>query len=171
MADLARRGFEFKMSVPGVEPVRVKLQGFTTAIGDFTPFWRDYAAPLLFDRAQRNIETRGGFAPYAWAPLSPGYAAWKAKRFPSQGLMRRTDRLFNSLSYNNGAAGPGGIARFSKTHAEMGTSVPYAMHHQRGTRRMPQRVILPLANSETWGRLLQRFVMDVRKATRLGENV
>jgi hypothetical protein len=152
MADLARRGFEFKMSVPGVEPVRVKLQGFTTAIGDFTPFWRDYAAPLLFDRAQRNIETRGGFAPYAWAPLSPGYAAWKAKRFPSQGLMRRTDRV-------------------SKTHAEMGTSVPYAMHHQRGTRRMPQRVILPLANSETWGRLLQRFVMDVRKATRLGENV
>lgn len=165
-------GFRLTIHTPGAQSVDVgvvsrKLQAIAAAITNWTSFWRDYAFPLIAERTQRNFETEGGFVG-GWAPLSPHYAAWKARHYAGRPILQREGTLYRSLQWSQGAAGPGGIARIENTRAEFGTSVGYGIFHQRGTRRMPQRQVLAIPESQTWGRLLQRYVNDHRVAAKLG---
>ncbi len=171
LGSLGRSGslLTLTFSVPGAERVKVGLDRFHEGLRDFRPFWRDYAFPLLAERTQRNFETQGGFVG-GWPPLSASYAAWKAKHYPGKPILRREDTLMNSLTWS-GAPGPGGIATADESRAEWGTTVPYGIFHQRGGGHLPKRQVLAIPESETWGRLLQRFLVDQRKRAGLGRDV
>lgn len=191
----ATGGIRLQMSVPGAKSVDVELSRFGEAISDFRPFFRDYAAPLIFERIQENFDTEGARWVGRWSPLSPAYKLWKVKQVGPKPILQFSGRLKNSLTWNGTSAGPEGIARITETRAEFGTSVPYAIAHQMGAVRtgrsggsqlalpglkskgrkarpsqatgggLPKRQIIKLPESETMGRLLHRFVIDQKRKT------
>lgn len=90
-----------------------------------------------------QFSTQGGFGGGSWSPLAPSTLRAKAaKGTISKGILRDTDRLFNSIAQLRGQTAD---TIFEVDHFSLryGTTVPYARFHQDGTRRMPQRVIFP----------------------------
>lgn len=155
---LVRLTFE----IEGYERANLDLTGAATKARDFRPFWRTMVAPWFFGLMQEQFATEGAGVG-GWVPLSPRYAAWKAKRFPGKTILRRTDRLMKSLTWTGASlATPEGIAVMTPTAAVFGTSVPYGRFHQRGTKKMRQRRILylPTNASDTLGRMLHRWAQD-----------
>lgn len=66
-----------------------------------------------------------------WAPLSPSYAAWKAKHYPGAPLLVRKGALRAALT-DSGA--PGARRDISDDSLAFGTSgIPYASAHQSGS--------------------------------------
>jgi len=62
-----------------------------------------------------------------WAPLNPAYAAWKATNYPdAKGILRRTDRLYDSMTNKNNTENITIIQRFK---ASFGSRVPYGIFH------------------------------------------
>jgi phage gpG-like protein len=159
-------------AIDGYERVSVGLSRWAQQVQDFRPFWRTVVAPWFFEQIQQNFRREG--APVGgWRPLSPRYAAWKAKHYPGKTILRRTDRLIQSLIWTGATLGLRGdrVAEFSATGAVFGTRVPYARPHQFGAGRLPQRRILylPPNASRTLGRLLHRWAYA--QATSLGTTV
>lgn len=161
----------FRMEVSGFEPVAISLAQWGERLKDFRPFWIDYFAPSFYRNLQRNFELEGSYVG-GWAPLSPGYAAWKQAHYPGKTILRRTDALFRSLSFENGHVGPRGIFLPGERALVLGTSVDYAQFHQtpgsfrsRGLLRVLRQGIarrflfLPKRGS-TFGRLLQAFAHE-----------
>lgn len=153
-------GLHLRVEVEGYELVSVGISRYAKTVQDFRPFWRQYVAPWFFGHVLRGFETEG--APVdGWTPLSKTYATWKAQRYPGKGLLRRSDTLIHSLTWRSAQLqGRGGVAVFHERRAELGTAIPYARFHQRGTRRMPQRrlLYLPPDSSRVLLRLWRRWI-------------
>lgn len=90
---------------------------------------REVIAPLLLARFKA-----GG---PGWAPLSPAYAAWKAKHYPGRGILER------SLAMETAFAGGVGweIVVTADTLRIDPSRVPYWRAHQAGTKHLPARPI------------------------------
>ncbi len=103
--------------------------------------------------AKQQFSSRGGRGQHGtWQALSADYAAVKAKMFPGKPIMRRKDRLFNSLTSAGGdniSIGANTALGYSFT---MGTKVPYGIEHQKGGTKVkgqpPMRKLLD-PNSQT----------------------
>lgn len=97
------------------------------------------AAPLVAAALERNFEEEG--RPVRWTPLSPRYAAAKARRFGAGlRILQRTGALRRSITTRLEAS-----ALVASAHA------PYAALHQSGTRRLPARPFLVLTESDKKG--------------------
>jgi len=162
----------FRMEVSGFQPVMVSLSRFGERIKDFRPFWLEYFAPSFYRDIKRNFELEGSYVG-GWAPLSPGYAAWKQAHYPGRTILRRTDALFQSLTFEHGQVGPRGIFLPGERSLVLGTSVPYAQYHQtpgsfrsRGLLRVLRQraarrfLFIPQRAASTFGRLLHAFAVD-----------
>lgn len=110
----------------------------------FIPYWMEQ---------ERQVFAAQGL-PQTWPALSPAYAAWKAKRYPGKTILRRSDRLYQSLT----TFGADTIAEGRPRSLRFGTRVPYWQFHETGTRRMPARPVMVLLPA-TWERL-NRMVME-----------
>lgn len=164
-------------AIEGYERVSVGLSRWARQIRDFRPFWRQYVAPWFFAALVKHFHNQGILVG-GWRPLSPRYAAWKARRYPGKTILRRTDRLIRSLTWSGGvvvqgagyggSVGPEGVFLAEETGAAFGTRVPYAHAHHYGAGRLPQRRILhlPPGASRTLGRMLHRWAHA--QATALG---
>lgn len=154
-----RAALRLTLALPGLPALSVGLSRLRTDISDWTTFWTERFAPFFYDQVQRDFVLEGGNSGASWAPLSPLYAAWKAKQFPGRGILVRSGALKASLA---SSGGPGAVFRTTPTALEIGTSVPYAMFHQQGTGSMPQRPPLRVnaAFMSVVGKDLQKFVQD-----------
>ncbi len=161
-------GVRLTFALEGGQKVDVMLSRLRRNISNWLPFFRDYVAPRFFGTLVRNFETQGGYVG-GWRPLSERYARWKAIHFPGKTILRRRDVLIGSVTWSGSRPGRGGVFRATETSAEMGTSVRYAVYHNRGTGRLPQRQILflPTGASEGYGRLMNQFVQDQIASARL----
>lgn len=112
------------------------LEGMQRRAGDLRPAWERWGDDVA-DALRDQFHTEGARFGEAWAALSPRYAAWKTLHFPGKTVLRRTDRLYASLTHR-----PFAVERVHADSAEFGTDVPYAIFHQRGTRFMPARPII-----------------------------
>jgi phage gpG-like protein len=131
---------EFKLEPPGEQPLRRAFVLYKR-IDDLTPAWQRMI-PALQDYIARRITSGGtlhNLPPFA--PLSPRYARYKAKRYPGAPILVRTGRLFRSLTANTDDT----IADIQPDHLTFGTRVPYALYHQLGTRKMPARPPIKLS--------------------------
>lgn len=155
----ARSALTFRLSLPGLPSLVVGLQRMQTDIGDWSLFWTQRFAPAFYANMRQDVTLEGGGSGARWAPLSPAYATWKAARFPGAGILVRSGALKASLA---GPDSPLSVFRPGPTSLEIGTSVPYAMYHQLGTSRMPQRPPLRVngAFMSTIGKELQAHVQD-----------
>lgn len=110
---------------------------------------------------QKQFATQGAHMSGRWAPLSAPYAAWKAVHFPGRPILVRTGRLRQSLTHR-----PFGVEEFSKNQVRLGTNVPYAMYHQRGTAFMPRRQIYPTVRTarqtKAIVKVMQRYIVEGR---------
>lgn len=125
-------------------------------VEDFRPVWEVYRGRFL-EAERRQFASEGAYGSGGWAPLSPRYAAWKARHFPGQPIMRRTDDLFHSLTDADGPA----IAIMEPSYAIFGSDVLYGVHHQRGDPPVPRRRVLELPESErrAWVKIAQRYIV------------
>lgn len=156
------------LAVPGYDAVVVQLSRFQEYLGDLRDFWTHYFAPAFYRQLEDNIATEGGGVG-GWAPLSPRYAAWKARVAPGRGLMVFSGALQRSLTWRGLGPGSGGIFVPERQYVVIGTSVGYARWHQLGADRLPRRsVLFPGRNAaSTFGRLLHRYAVDMADAAGL----
>ena len=144
----------FSFSVDGVPEFERAFNRIEERFNDFRSIWPEVAQE--FYRAEieqfQSEGTAGGSGRFA--ALSPAYRKYKEVKFPSKTILRRTDSLFDSLT---GADAPGSIFRPLVTELMIGTSIPYALAHQRGTNRgMPSRK--PISMSQEQKRRIQKAI-------------
>jgi phage gpG-like protein len=146
--------------------VRTIIEGFGVpgAKNEFT-LMRDRAAiieatafPAIvadFHRMQRQQFDSGGPRGARWEPLTEQTVRRKAG---AGKLMVRSGALRDSLTDENA---DGAIVRMMPDALELGTSLPYADYHQRGTEHLPARKLVDIGEDEAlrWGRILQRALI------------
>ena len=144
---------QVQFEVLGETQVSAMLSRTTDKIHDLAPYWATVTV-LLQSLVKEQFDTEGGRTG-GWAPLSPSYAADKARRFGAQPILVATGKLRDSL------VGGSAISRqVGNESLEFGTSVPYGIYHQKGTQNMPQRKILDLNSDDqrTLMKMLQRHL-------------
>lgn len=130
------------------------LDAIDARLHNMRPAW-DALADRFAEVERRQFDSEGKYGSGGWKPLSPAYAAWKARRYPGKPILEREGDLRRSLTVR-----PFPVERFGRLDAEFGSDVPYGAFHQRGSGRLPQRrpVELPTSTREEWAKLLQRYV-------------
>lgn len=121
--------------IEGAERWQRRLQNVEGRLEDFRPLG-EQLEPVIYGRFGRWLSAEGEGT---WQPLSPGYAAWKAKKYPGRRIMVQTGALAESLTDRNGQFS---VRRVDRRGGEWGTRVPYAQFHDKGTKRAPKRRII-----------------------------
>ena len=105
-------------------------------------------ALIAKDWFQSNITVFKLKGPGLYPPLSPAYAAQKAKRFPGASILVATGRLRDSISGRVGLQSKpsvDSILQIGRQSLILGTRVPYGIFHQSDAPRksnLPQRKFL-----------------------------
>jgi phage gpG-like protein len=157
-------GLRFTFEVDGVEQISRGFSRFADGVRDLSPAWNDIAKDF-HDVEAKQFESEGSSGSGGWRPLSPRYAAWKARHYPSRGILVRTGTLRGSLTGKN----EGYIERKAPLELTLGTAVSYAAAHQRGTRRMPRRPIIELneGDKRRWSKFVQATLVQRAKESGL----
>lgn len=107
-----------------------------------------------------NEET---FANNNWTPLDANYARRKARQFPSQPILRATDRMFSALT----SEGSESIKRATETEVVLGATGiagQRGVWHQLGAGRLPVREIVTERGSERYARVVTDDMVEFAKA-------
>lgn len=116
-------------------------------------------ADEFYESQEKVFGAEGAFEGRArWAELSPRYRAWKEKNYPGMPILQLTGKMKSSLV---GSGAEGSVYEVSNKELTVGTNVPYAIFHQRGTRRMPQRKIIEVTDRQKlrWVHIVHYFMM------------
>jgi len=89
-------------------------------------------ATQLYGWVLRNFQQGGGLQKPVWRSLAPSTLKQKQRKGYSSKPLERTGHLRQSFRqfYDNEQAG-------------VGSEVPYSQYHETGTRKLPQRAMLP----------------------------
>ena len=103
--------------------------------------------------AEKFASEAGG----TWRPLAPSTQRERARKGygPAHPILEQTGRLAASVM-----GGEGHVRRETPMSITLGTEVPYAVFHQRGTQHMPARMVIGHGDPP---RLQQREAQAVRK--------
>lgn len=132
-----------EIGLDGDRQVNETLISKKKKIQDFRDAWIQIRNFLIRSMADQ-FRTEGGRA-QKWQELSEQYAARKAAKFPGKTILRRTDRLYDSLTKIGTTE-----HIFVSKPLEMlfGTGVWYSRIHQLGGGRVPRRRILSLTQDD-----------------------
>jgi phage gpG-like protein len=124
---------KMQISLTGVKEFEGKLDRMRNVVKDFTPELRDIGEWYIDFVTNDVFETEGGVYGSSWKPLNSKYAKDKAKKYPGRGILEKTG--------------------FMRTHWKLYTAsqyalienqADYAIYHQNGTSRIPQRMFVKL---------------------------
>jgi len=144
-------------AIDGAGHVEHVLLGIRDRALDGTPV----LAVILEDMRQLEaqlFETEG----YGeWAPLAQSTLERKAEQGYPPKILQATEWLMDSLT--GSAAAGGHVEHILEDELIYGTTVPYAVFHQMGTRFMPARppVDVREADVRRWTKLIQAYVFGV----------
>lgn len=154
----------FTFEVDGIKQIDRGFERFTQDIKDLRPAFENMVRD--FRQIERmQFESAGGRAT-GWQPLSPRYAAYKARRYPGQPLMVATGDLRSSLTGHTSDT----IEEIEPLQLTLGTRDPKAIFHHRGTRRgLPKRPLIELTEPDKrrWTNYIHRHLVDSAKAAGL----
>jgi phage gpG-like protein len=142
--------------VDGLESFALTLARFQENISDAAPAFEamaDHQAAVN----TKQFTSRGAYGSGGWAPLSPQYAAWKARHYPGKGTLELSGDLRDSLTKR-----PFGIDVVKSDGMVIGTGVPYAPFHQKGTDTMPARPVFgdpQSADTKVFAKILQSWIV------------
>lgn len=122
------------------------------SLSDLRPLWPPVIEEFYLIE-QEQFDTEGAAGGQRWAALSDPYAARKAREFPGQPILQAEGTLMASLTDPEALDA---ILRPAQDELVIGTNVPYALVHQRGSskRNIPRRP--PISFSEAQKRRLQK---------------
>ena len=95
-----------------------------------------------------------------WEDLSPAYRQWKQRHYPGKKILELTGRLKGSITTSGS---PDSVLDVQYDSLTVGTRVPYAVHHQTGTPRMPMRKIIDLTDLQArrWTQIMHVFLFSL----------
>ena len=142
----------FRADVDGVEVLNRAFNRVEEFVSDFRPIW-PRVADEIYAINQEQFDSEGGKgASGRWAALSPAYKKWKEIHYPGQPILRLANTLFESLTDPEAADA---VYQPRKDELVIGSRVPYATAHQRGSRG-PARPIFSF--SEQQKRRIQKAI-------------
>lgn len=149
---------DFVFSVEGdPEAFGRGLMEGTDRIKDLSGAWPAVAA-LFREQIKGQFDSEGAYGRSgAWAPLKPGYAAWKESHYPGMTKLELTGRLRDSLTEpSSGDA----ITEGRPESLFIGSSVPYARFHQEGTHFMARRPPINPTDRDVseWTATIRRYI-------------
>lgn len=148
-------GFVLTFDMPyGLRPVRRELRRWQQGAADFRPVWRRIIDDIVsITRVRFDAEGPG------WAPLSEDYGRWKARVYPGMPILQATRRLISSFT---DVSHPEHVEIVTPSQMVWGSTNPYGVHHQKGTRQMPARPpfdAVPEVQKREWVKVAQRHIM------------
>ena len=134
------------INIRNLKVVFDELIAAETQLENLEEFYRGPALRSLKRMFNEIFRGEGAIGKFPrWAPLAPSTLR---KKQPRQGILHVTGRLRGSYSRTP-------HVNINRNTMRIGSVVPYAKYHERGTARMPARTVL--ARAEVIGRLrLQR---------------
>jgi phage gpG-like protein len=159
--------FRFTAEVAG-EEVFNRAFNRIDSLSDLRPIWPNVIREFYLIEVEQFASEGAAGASGKWEPLSDVYAKYKAIAYPDQPILQAEEELMESLT---DPEAPGAILRPEQDELTIGTSVPYATAHQRGTSRMPARP--PISLAEAQKRRIQKSIQAglVRFVREAGFNV
>ncbi len=125
----------FRLEIAGQVQMDRAIARFADGVTDYRPIW-----PVIEDdfyaQEKAQFQTEGIEGGEKWTELSAAYAGWKEVHFPGKPILQRTGDLERSLTNGND---PNAVKIEERKTLTLGSRVPYAIYHQRGTKRMPAR--------------------------------
>lgn len=127
------------IELSGIDDIRRRLQGMRARSQNLIPAWQAFAT--WWSRENRDHwRSRGTRWGTPWKPLAASTLAEKARAGYPLAPLVRTGALRRDMTLR-----PLGFESFSQQGLALGTRVPYARFHQRGTKHMPARPIVNAA--------------------------
>lgn len=128
----------------------------------------EIAAAFLRRNAQDQFDSEGGHGSGGWAALADSTVAEKDRLGLQPEILRATDALMSSLTRRSDSQHF--EERLSPDSLAFGTRVPYAIYHDTGTSRMPQRKPIELTDGDKvmLVKELQRALINQRAGQALG---
>ncbi|MDE2097862.1 MAG: phage virion morphogenesis protein [Patescibacteria group bacterium] len=156
--------FRFRLEIAGQVQMDRGIARFADGVSDYRPIW-PVIADDFYAQEKDQFKSEGTEGGEEWQQLSPEYEKWKEVHFPGKPILQRTGDLYKSLT---SASDPNTVNRQERKTLTLGSKVPYAIYHQRGTSRMPARpeIQLPEAFKRTTMHHMQVYL--VQMATRYG---
>lgn len=136
-----------QLNMTGLAEYTAWAEGVIARMQDLTPVW-EFAHTMFLIEMDEQFRTQGAYLNgQQWQPASPGWVAHKMRVLPPPPpfmTLYYTSRLYLSLT----AEGHGEhIFETSPNGCIMGTMVPYAESHQKGTGGHPQRRIIAVRDA------------------------
>jgi len=149
-------GFELTFEIEGDTQIMRGLSRFADDVKDLSPAFREIAKDFK-EIESKQFGSAGGRGSGGWTPLSPKYAEWKAKHYLGRPLMVLSGLLRESLQGDN----PYTIADIEPLQVTLGTQIPYAIYHQLGGGKLPQRRLIDLTEDDKahWVKLIQQYLL------------
>lgn len=160
----------FTATVDGEQVLNRAFNRVDEFVSDFRSVWPNVAKEFYVIEHEQ-FESQGAHgASGKWAPLSAAYAKRKAVVFPGQPILRAFNSLYESMTSPD--AGDS-IYRPEALELTIGSKLPYALAHQRGSskRHLPARPIISLTEDDK--RKIQKSIQSglVQFTRRLGFDV
>ena len=148
-----------RIAIGGFQEQINRLSRIERGIASFRMFFEERAKPLLIEEVEA-IFAREGISP-RWKPLAASTVAQKRREGLDNGILRRTGKLYRAYTGGSGAS-----ISISDTRFAYDVSVPYAIYHEDGTSRIPQRQVFgQVVRSKTFQRNLiiaaERYVQRI----------
>ncbi len=145
-ATQAGGGFQFVWSVSDEKQISRLMGQVVEKTTDFQELWNSQAfKDIVYGSEKKQFATEGEHGSGGWAKLNEVYEARKARQYPDKPILQRTGRMFKSLT---SPVSPGAVYTASRHSVTFGTTVPYAIYHQKGTKDMPERKPIEFTDGE-----------------------
>lgn len=129
--------FHLSIEVDGEHALDVALQRAADTVSDCSKYWPQ-VADVFYEIEREQFSTEGSRGGEPWAPLSAAYlrqrqgSEWPSLRknwAETQPILIRSGDLYRSLTKRGAESG---IYEATATSLTLGSSLPYALAHQRG---------------------------------------
>lgn len=151
--------FDLDFEVDGEKQLSRFFELALQRFDDFRPIFADWGED--FRRRQHSVFAgEGAFEGRSrWQELSPRYREWKEIRYPGRGILERTQRMRLSLTDKTH---PDHVEEATQLELAIGTRVSYAIYHQRGGAKLPQRKVIELTPPQKldWVQIARRITWE-----------
>ena len=97
----------------------------------------DAVASEFYKIEKEQFDSEGGAGKSGkWKALKPEYAKRKQKKWGNVPILHASGEMMRSLTSRNA---PGAVLEKTADELTLGTTIPYAGYHQRGSKRLPKR--------------------------------
>jgi phage gpG-like protein len=126
-------------SIEGEQQLLRRLRGIRAEAADWRPAF-DQASKELQDIFANDVfQSQGRAISTRWEPLSPEYAARKARKYPGKGILEATGRMRNSFK-----------RMFRPDMGAVWNTAEYFKYHQsnKPRRKLPRRMMMYLGHEQ-----------------------